>query len=414
MSGTILSICGPVVTADGLADATSSDLVRIGDNGLLGEVVSMTETYATIQMYDGTDGLAGGTPVDCLGVPRSVELGPGLLSHLYDGLQRPLSGRCRGPALDRTQYWTFTPAVRVGDLLRSGDIIGTVRETERVCHRIPVPDGLEGTVVSVEAGSFRVADTIAVLEDTQGVQHELTMLRKRPVHGVQTNREQRLPTRLLRWGVEKMDMLFPMVKGGTAGLVCGSETGKTVLLRQLAGSMDADVLIYIGCGMRGDAVAALLHNGSQTGVMEKTVFIAAAADQPVTARVAAVDTGMTVAEYFRDMGCDAAVIIDDLSRWADALRVLSGCLGEQPAGAGYPAYLASRLAQCCARAGEVDCPGGESCRGSVTLIASALPTNGAEVDPVIQTVKCTVDVFRDVGENECAVQHRLQEEGDPL
>lgn len=393
MSGIISGISGSVIRAEGLTDAVTFDLVRVGSEGLLGRVIGMTETQAYIRMYDHTAGLTVGESVTALSAPLTAELGPGLLSAVFDGMQRPLTGAQipRGSsvnALDRTKRRQFVPAVRVGDVLRPGDTVGTVWETEAICHRISAPQGAEGVVVFVADGSLCAADPAAVLEDAAGRRHTLTMLREQPVHKPCSGVQKRLPTR----------PLFPKkpgaaAKGDVVALLCRSEDGKAALLRKIAAAAEADVVVWVGCAMPGDRLADLRQTLSDTALAARTVLIANTADMPPAVREVSVDTGLTIAEYYRDMGYDTLVILDDLSRWADALCVLAADRNEIPDEMGYPAGLGSRLLQCCARAGETVCLHGARQYGSVTVVGAVLPPVEDDGDPVVQAIMRAADVL---------------------
>ena len=363
MSGTITKVSGPLVVATGLADANVSDVVRVGSSRLIGEILNMTGDSASIQVYEETSGLGPGAEVVTTGMPMSVELGPGMLDNIYDGIQRPLpemralSGDSisRGidvPALNREKKWDFVPVAKVGDKLGAGDVLGTVQETSAILHKIMVPYGISGEVVSIESGEHTVADRIAVLRDDKGREHELTMIQRWPVRIARPYERKYVPSRPMNSGQRIIDTLFPIAKGGTAAVPGPFGSGKTVVQHQLAKWSDVDIVIYIGCGERGNEMTDVLmefpelkdpRNGEP--LMKRTVLIANTSDMPVAAREASIYTGITIAEYFRDMGYDVAVLADSTSRWAEALREMSGRLEEMPGEEGYPAYLASRLAQ---------------------------------------------------------------------
>ena len=346
-----------------------SDVVRVGPQRLIGEILTMKGDSASIQVYEETSGLGPGAAVETTGAPMSVELGPGLIGTIYDGIQRPLeailarSGASitRGveaPALDREKQWAFTPAVKAGDRVSGGDVLGTVRETASVLHRILVPPRLSGTIKAIKEGSFTVTDTIGVLETEQGESRDLTMLQRWPVRVGRPYGKKHPPRAPLSTGQRVIDTMFPVAKGGTAAVPGPFGSGKTVVQHQLAKWADVDIVVYIGCGERGNEMTDVLREfpelkDPRTGesLMQRTVLIANTSDMPVAAREASVYTGITIAEYFRDMGYDVAVIADSTSRWAEALREMSGRLEEMPGEEGYPAYLASRLAQFYERAG---------------------------------------------------------------
>ena len=411
MSGTIIKVSGPLVVAEGLSDANVSDVVRVGSQRLIGEILNMSGDKASIQVYEETSGLGPGAVVETTGMPMSVELGPGMLENIYDGIQRPLpeiremSGASisRGtdvPALNRSKKWDFVPTAKAGDKLSGGDVIGTVQETSAISHKIMVPPQMSGTLLSVEAGSFTVTDTVAVLEDEKGVKHELSMLQRWPVRINRPYARKFVPARPMNSGQRIIDTLFPIAKGGTAAVPGPFGSGKTVVQHQLAKWSDVDIVVYIGCGERGNEMTDVLmefpeltdpRNGEP--LMKRTVLIANTSDMPVAAREASIYTGITIAEYFRDMGYDVAVLADSTSRWAEALREMSGRLEEMPGEEGYPAYLASRIAQFYERAGCVECLGADGRQGSVTAIGAVSPPGGDISEPVSQATMRIVKVF---------------------
>ena len=411
MSGTITKVSGPLVVAKGLADANVSDVVRVGSQRLIGEILNMTGDKASIQVYEETSGIGPGAVVESTGMPMSVELGPGMLENIYDGIQRPLpeirervgSTISRGvdvPALNREKKWEFTPVAKVGDKLSGGDIIGTVQETSAILHKIMVPPTMSGTVVSIESGTFTVTETVAVLEDGNKVRHELSMMQKWPVRINRPYAKKFMPSRPMNSGQRIIDTLFPIAKGGTAAVPGPFGSGKTVVQHQLAKWSDVDIVVYIGCGERGNEMTDVLmefpeltdpRNGEP--LMKRTVLIANTSDMPVAAREASIYTGITIAEYFRDMGYDVAVLADSTSRWAEALREMSGRLEEMPGEEGYPAYLASRIAQFYERAGCVECLGAGERHGSVTAIGAVSPPGGDISEPVSQATMRIVKVF---------------------
>ncbi|HJG86313.1 V-type ATP synthase subunit A [Pseudoflavonifractor capillosus] len=411
MSGKIVKVSGPLVVAAGLSDANMADVVRVGEQKLIGEILNMNGDSASIQVYEETSGLGPGAVVETTGAPLSVELGPGLIENIYDGIQRPLeeimkiAGATirRGmqvPALSREKKWDFTPAVEAGAAVSGGDVIGTVQETAVVLHKIMVPVGLKGTIESIQAGSFTVLDTVAVLRDENGDRHELTMMQKWPVRVGRPYKHKYPPTAPLCSGQRIIDTMFPIAKGGTAAVPGPFGSGKTVVQHQLAKWADVDIVIYIGCGERGNEMTDVLREfpelkDPRTGesLMKRTVLIANTSDMPVAAREASVYTGITIAEYFRDMGYDVAVIADSTSRWAEALREMSGRLEEMPGEEGYPAYLASRLAQFYERSGVVECVGSEGRRGSLTAVGAVSPPGGDLSEPVSQGTMRIVKVF---------------------
>ena len=411
MSGTITKVSGPLVVAENLADANVSDVVRVGSQRLIGEILNMTGDKASIQVYEETSGLGPGAVVETTGMPMSVELGPGMLDNIYDGIQRPLpemralSGDSitRGtdvPALNREKKWDFVPVAKPGDRVIAGDVLGTVQETSAILHKIMVPYGVSGEVVSLNAGEHVVTDVVAVVRDAKGVDHELTMIQRWPVRIARPYTKKYVPSRPMNSGQRIIDTLFPIAKGGTAAVPGPFGSGKTVVQHQLAKWSDVDIVIYIGCGERGNEMTDVLmefpelkdpRNGEP--LMKRTVLIANTSDMPVAAREASIYTGITIAEYFRDMGYDGAVLADSTSRWAEALREMSGRLEEMPGEEGYPAYLASRLAQFYERAGVVECLGADDRQGSVTAIGAVSPPGGDISEPVSQATMRIVKVF---------------------
>ena len=411
MSGTITKVSGPLVVAEGLADANVSDVVRVGSQHLIGEILNMTGDTASIQVYEETSGLGPGAVVLTTGMPMSVELGPGMLDNIYDGIQRPLpemrrlagDSITRGtdvPALNREKKWDFVPVAKPGDKVGPGDVLGTVQETSAILHKIMVPNGVSGEVVSVESGEHVVTDVVAVVKDAKGVDHELTMIQRWPVRIARPYSRKYVPSRPMNSGQRIIDTMFPIAKGGTAAVPGPFGSGKTVVQHQLAKWSDVDIVIYIGCGERGNEMTDVLmefpelkdpRNGEP--LMKRTVLIANTSDMPVAAREASIYTGITIAEYFRDMGYAVAIMADSTSRWAEALREMSGRLEEMPGEEGYPAYLASRLAQFYERAGVVECLGSDERRGSVTAIGAVSPPGGDISEPVSQATMRIVKVF---------------------
>ena len=399
------------MVAEGLADANVSDVVRVGSQHLIGEILNMTGDTASIQVYEETSGLGPGAVVLTTGMPMSVELGPGMLDNIYDGIQRPLpemrrlagDSITRGtdvPALNREKKWEFVPVAKPGDKVGPGDVLGTVQETSAILHKIMVPNGVSGEVVSVESGEHVVTDVVAVVKDAKGVDHELTMIQRWPVRIARPYSRKYVPSRPMNSGQRIIDTMFPIAKGGTAAVPGPFGSGKTVVQHQLAKWSDVDIVIYIGCGERGNEMTDVLmefpelkdpRNGEP--LMKRTVLIANTSDMPVAAREASIYTGITIAEYFRDMGYDVAVLADSTSRWAEALREMSGRLEEMPGEEGYPAYLASRLAQFYERAGVVECLGSDERRGSVTAIGAVSPPGGDISEPVSQATMRIVKVF---------------------
>ena len=411
LSGTITKVSGPLVVANGLADANVSDVVRVGEQRLIGEILNMTGDSASIQVYEETSGLGPGAKVETTGMPLSVELGPGMLENIYDGIQRPLpeirdltgSNITRGievPALNRERVWHFDPVVQPGTAVTGGDVIGTVQETTAILHKIMVPPQMKGTIKSITGGDFTVDQTVAVLTDANGVDHELNMIQRWPVRIARPYAQKFAPNKPMNSGQRIIDTLFPIAKGGTAAVPGPFGSGKTVVQHQLAKWSDVDIVVYIGCGERGNEMTDVLREfpeltDPRTGqsLMKRTVLIANTSDMPVAAREASVYTGITIAEYFRDMGYDVAVIADSTSRWAEALREMSGRLEEMPGEEGYPAYLVSRLAQFYERAGVVRCMGSDERTGSVTAVGAVSPPGGDLSEPVAQGTMRIVKVF---------------------
>ena len=412
--GKVVKVSGPLVVATGLADANMSDVVRVGPQRLIGEILTMKGDTANIQVYEETSGLGPGAEVETTGFPMSVELGPGMIENIYDGIQRPLeeimkkvhgNNLPRGvevPAIDQEKLWEFTPVAKAGDKVTGGDVLGTVPETAVVLHKIMVPPLLKGTLKSVApAGSYNVRQVVAVLEKDDGTEVELTMSQRWPVRTGRPYKNKFPPTRPLSSGQRIVDTFFPVAKGGTAAIPGPFGSGKTVMQHALAKWSDVDIVIYIGCGERGNEMTDVLREfpeliDPRTGetLMKRTVLIANTSDMPVAAREASIYTGITIAEYFRDMGYDVAVIADSTSRWAEALREMSGRLEEMPGEEGYPAYLASRLAQFYERAGSVSCLGSDADRrGSLTAVGAVSPPGGDLSEPVSQGTMRIVKVF---------------------
>ena len=411
--GKIIKVSGPLVVADGLADANMSDVVRVGDQRLIGEILTMTGDQASIQVYEETSGLGPGAKVETTGAPLSVELGPGIIENIYDGIQRPLeeivkqtksNNLARGvevSALNRTKKWNYTPAAKVGERVVGGDVVGTVPETEVVLHKIMVPNGISGTLSwAIKAGDYTVDEVVAKVKTDKGEVKELTMTQKWPVRVGRPYKQKYNPVAPLQSGQRIIDTMFPIAKGGTAAVPGPFGSGKTVVQHQLAKWSDVDIVIYVGCGERGNEMTDVLREfpelqDPRTGesLMKRTVLIANTSDMPVAAREASVYTGITIAEYFRDMGYAVAVIADSTSRWAEALREMSGRLEEMPGEEGYPAYLASRLAQFYERAGVVQCMGSEDRTGSLTAVGAVSPPGGDLSEPVSQGTMRIVKVF---------------------
>ena len=409
--GKIVKVSGPLVVATGMEEANMADVVRVGEQRLIGEILNMSGDSASIQVYEETSGLGPGAEVVTTGAPMSVELGPGMIEGIYDGIQRPLEkivekvGACitRGvevSALDHEKLWEFSATAKVGDQVIGGDVLGTVQETASVLHKIMVPPNLRGTITKIESGSFNVTQTIAMLKTDDGKEIPLTMTQRWPVRVGRPYTKKYPPKRPLCSGQRVIDTMFPIAKGGTAAVPGPFGSGKTVVQHQLAKWSDVDIVVYIGCGERGNEMTDVLREfpelkDPRTGesLMKRTVLIANTSDMPVAAREASVYTGITIAEYFRDMGYDVAVIADSTSRWAEALREMSGRLEEMPGEEGYPAYLASRLAQFYERAGSVECIGSDERRGSLTAVGAVSPPGGDLSEPVSQATMRIVKVF---------------------
>ena len=409
--GKIIKVAGPLVIAEGMAHANMFDVVRVGPQHLIGEIIEMRGDKASIQVYEETAGIGTGEDVVSTGAPLSVELGPGLIGQIYDGIQRPLEdirrqvGNTikRGIQVDpisREAEWEFTPTAKAGDKVEPGDVLGTVQETIIVLHKIMVPVGIRGTVKEVRGGKHTITDVVAVIEDEKGQLHELTMVQKWPVRVERTYKEKLAPTFPMVTGQRIVDTFFPLAKDGTAAIPGPYGSGKTVTQHQLAKWSDVDIVIYIGCGERGNEMTDVLREfpelkDPRTGesLMKRTVLIANTSDMPVAAREASVYTGITIAEYYRDMGYNVAVIADSTSRWAEALREMSGRLEEMPGEEGYPAYLASRLAQFYERAGRVICLGSDGREGTLSAIGAVSPPGGDISEPVSQATLRIVKVF---------------------
>ena len=411
MSGKVVKVSGPLVVATGLSDANMSDVVRVGPQHLIGEILTMKGDTASIQVYEETSGLGPGAEVVTTGAPMSVELGPGMIEGIYDGIQRPLEkivekvGPCitRGvevPAVDHEKKWEFTATAKVGDKVTGGDIIGTVPETAVVLHKIMVPPKMSGTIIDIRSGSFNVTETIATLKTDDGREVPLTMLQKWPVRVGRPYTKKYPPEKPLCSGQRIIDTMFPIAKGGTAAVPGPFGSGKTVVQHQLAKWSDVDIVVYIGCGERGNEMTDVLREfpelkDPRTGesLMKRTVLSANTSDMPVAAREASVYTGITIAEYFRDMGYSVALMADSTSRWAEALREMSGRLEEMPGEEGYPAYLGSRLAQFYERAGRVIVNGSSQKEGSLSVIGAVSPAGGDISEPVTQATLRIVKVF---------------------
>ena len=409
-TGTIKKVAGPLVIAEGMRDANMFDVVRVSNQRLIGEIIEIHGDEASIQVYEETSGLGPGEPVESMGVPMSVELGPGLITSIYDGIQRPLddimkiSGNNlkRGvevASLKRDKKWEFVPVAKAGDEVEAGDVLGTVQETIVVQQKIMVPYGVKGTVKEIKAGTFTVEEVVAVIATEKG-DKELTMMQRWPVRKGRPYQKKLPPVKPLVTGQRVIDTFFPIAKGGVAAVPGPFGSGKTVIQHQLAKWAEADIVVYIGCGERGNEMTDVLNEfpelkDPKTGqsLMERTVLIANTSDMPVAAREASIYTGITIAEYFRDMGYSVALMADSTSRWAEALREMSGRLEEMPGEEGYPAYLGSRLAQFYERAGHVVSLGKEGREGALSVIGAVSPPGGDISEPVSQATLRIVKVF---------------------
>ena len=409
-TGTIKKVAGPLVIAEGMRDANMFDVVRVSSQRLIGEIIEIHGDEASIQVYEETSGLGPGEPVESMGVPMSVELGPGLITSIYDGIQRPLddimkiSGNNlkRGvevASLKRDKKWEFVPVAKAGDEVEAGDVLGTVQETIVVQQKIMVPYGVKGTVKEIKAGTFTVEEVVAVIATEKG-DKELTMMQRWPVRKGRPYQKKLPPVKPLVTGQRVIDTFFPIAKGGVAAVPGPFGSGKTVIQHQLAKWAEADIVVYIGCGERGNEMTDVLNEfpelkDPKTGqsLMQRTVLIANTSDMPVAAREASIYTGITIAEYFRDMGYSVALMADSTSRWAEALREMSGRLEEMPGEEGYPAYLGSRLAQFYERAGHVISLGKEEREGALSVIGAVSPPGGDISEPVSQATLRIVKVF---------------------
>ncbi|MCI6634635.1 MAG: V-type ATP synthase subunit A [Eubacteriales bacterium] len=411
VTGKIVKISGPLVIAEGMREANMFDVVRVGENRLIGEIIEMHGDRASIQVYEETAGLGRGDIVVTTGAPLSVELGPGLITNIYDGIERPLermkeaagANITKGidlPALDRDAKWTFHATAKPGESVTGGDIVGYVQETEVICHKIMVPVGVSGKVDHVLSGEYTVTDEIGVITQEDGTKFSLTMLQRWPVRRSRPYAKKLPPDIPMITGQRSIDSLFPIAMGGTACVPGPFGSGKTVVQHQLAKWSNVDLVVYIGCGERGNEMTDVLREfpeitDPRTGksLMQRTILIANTSDMPVAAREASIYTGITIAEYFRDMGLKVAVIADSTSRWAEALREMSGRLEEMPGDEGYPAYLTSRLAQFYERAGSVICLGSDGREGALSAIGAVSPPGGDISEPVSQATMRIVKVF---------------------
>ncbi len=411
VTGKIVKISGPLVIAEGMREANMFDVVRVGENRLIGEIIEMHGDRASIQVYEETAGLGRGDVVVTTGAPLSVELGPGLITNIYDGIERPLermkeaagANITKGidlPALDRNTKWVFHATAKPGDAVTGGDIVGYVQETEVICHKIMVPVGVSGTVEHILSGEYTVTEEIGAITQADGTKVSLTMLQRWPVRRSRPYAKKLPPNVPMITGQRNVDSLFPIAMGGTACVPGPFGSGKTVVQHQLAKWSNVDLVVYIGCGERGNEMTDVLHEfpeitDPRTGksLMQRTILIANTSDMPVAAREASIYTGITIAEYFRDMGLKVAVIADSTSRWAEALREMSGRLEEMPGDEGYPAYLTSRLAQFYERAGSVVCLGSDGREGALSAIGAVSPPGGDISEPVSQATMRIVKVF---------------------
>lgn len=409
--GRIIKVAGPLVVAEGMGHANMFDVVRVGKMRLIGEIIEMRGDKASIQVYEETAGLGPGDIVVSDDMQLSVELGPGLITNIFDGIQRPLEDIREKygpliekgidvPSLDREKYWEFEATVKIGDYVKAGDVVGTVQETPSLVHKIMVPPNLEGEIIYIRSGSYTVAQHVAKIKKPDGESCEISMLQRWPVRTARPYKEKMTPSVPFITGQRTIDAFFPLAKGGTACVPGPFGSGKTVVQHQLAKWSDVDVVVYIGCGERGNEMTDVLMEfpelkDPRTGesLMQRTVLIANTSDMPVAAREASIYTGITIAEYFRDMGYDVAIMADSTSRWAEALREMSGRLEEMPGEEGYPAYLTSRLAQFYERAGHVYCLGSDGRKGSLTAIGAVSPAGGDLSDPVAQATMRIVKVF---------------------
>ncbi len=409
--GRIVKVAGPLVVAEGMSGAKMYDVALVSEKKLLGEIIELKGDLASIQVYEETAGVGPGEPVYPTGAPLSVELGPGLIRSIYDGVERPLDKIAalagdfitRGihvPALDREKKWHFKPTKKKGDTVEAGDVIGEVQETELVVHKIMVPPGVRGELVEIKEGEYTVEEPVAKVKTPEGDTKDIIMMQKWPVRKPRPYREKVLPVELMVTGQRVIDTFFPVTKGGTACVPGPFGSGKTVIQHQLAKWSDADIVVYIGCGERGNEMTDVLIEfpelkdpRSGLPLMERTVLIANTSNMPVAAREASVYTGITIAEYFRDMGYSVALMADSTSRWAEAMREISGRLEEMPGEEGYPAYLAARVATFYERAGRVKCLGSPDREGSLTVIGAVSPPGGDLSDPVVQATLRVVKVF---------------------
>lgn len=409
--GKIIKVSGPLVVADGMEEANIQDICRVGHLGLIGEIIEMRGDQASIQVYEETSGLGPGEPVASTGLPLSVELGPGMMSQMFDGIQRPLERfrsqtesdyLIRGvalPVLDRERSWHFIPQVQVGEAVKAGQILGYVQETDLIQHRIMVPNGISGRLTAIEEGEYRVTDTVYQIEDKDGQVFQGTLMQKWPVRKGRPFARKLIPVEPMITGQRVIDTFFPVTKGGAAAVPGPFGAGKTVVQHQIAKFANVDIVVYVGCGERGNEMTDVLNEfpelidpASGKSIMERTILIANTSNMPVAAREASIYTGITIAEYFRDMGYSVAIMADSTSRWAEALREMSGRLEEMPGDEGYPAYLGSRIAEYYERAGRVEVLG-SGLEGTITAIGAVSPPGGDISEPVTQNTLRIVKVF---------------------
>ena len=407
----IVKVSGPVVTAQGLKGAKMYDLVRVSHQKLIGEIIELNKEFVTIQVYEETSGIGPGEPVISTNMPLSVELGPGLISSIYDGIQRPLdkiklekgdfiTRGAEADGIDRKKKWEFVPKLKKGDKVENGDIVGTVQESSIIEHRIMIPFGIKGEIIEISKGNFTVEDTIAVVNDKYGKKHNIIMLQKWPVRKPRPYKQKLPPFEPLVTGQRVIDTFFPIAKGGTACIPGPFGSGKTVVQHQISKWCDAEIIIFIGCGERGNEMTDVLLEFPElkdpaTGkpLMERTILIANTSNMPVAAREASVYTGITIAEYYRDMGYNVSLMADSSSRWAEAMREISGRLEEMPGEEGYPAYLGTRISSFYERAGRTKCMGSEDREASLSVIGAVSPPGGDLSEPVTQNTLRTVQVF---------------------
>ena len=409
--GKIIKVSGPLVVADGMEEANIQDICRVGHLGLIGEIIEMRGDQASIQVYEETSGLGPGEPVASTGLPLSVELGPGMMSQMFDGIQRPLERfrsqtesdyLIRGvalPVLDRERSWHFIPQVQVGEAVKAGQILGYVQETDLIQHRIMVPNGISGRLTAIEEGDYRVTDTVYQIEGKDGQVFQGSLMQKWPVRKGRPFARKLIPVEPMITGQRVIDTFFPVTKGGAAAVPGPFGAGKTVVHHQIAKFANVDIVVYVGCGERGNEMTDVLNEfpelidpASGKSIMERTILIANTSNMPVAAREASIYTGITIAEYFRDMGYSVAIMADSTSRWAEALREMSGRLEEMPGDEGYPAYLGSRIAEYYERAGRVEVLG-SGLEGTITAIGAVSPPGGDISEPVTQNTLRIVKVF---------------------